>query len=327
MPLKTILIGFGQIAQGLSSDELMARYFTYATHAQVLGDHPEFSLEAVVDPSPDAVKAARNHWRIPIAEHSMDRLPSSFQPDVAVIASPPEHRKAILDGLPSLKAILVEKPLGTSYKESLEFIKACETRGLLVQVNYWRRGDRFFQELADSKLQALIGRPQAVFGIYGNGLVNNGTHMVDFIRMLLGEITDARILSPELRFIEGPGNKEVNLSFSLTIGKTFTATLQPVRFSRYRENSLDIWGENGRLALYLESLGIYYYPIKDNRALKNEREVASDQPVLFEPTCGDALYRMYDNLSEAVFKGERLWSEGRSALKNEQIIHQILDQS
>mgnify|MGYP001412936739 CR=1 FL=1 len=57
---------------------------------------------------------------------------------------------------------------------------------LPVLVNYWRRADRLFQALAAGGLTEHVGSPQAVFGLYGNGLVNNGGHLIDFLRMLLG---------------------------------------------------------------------------------------------------------------------------------------------
>lgn len=324
-PFKTVLIGFGQIAHGLSYDFLMARYFTYATHAQVLAKHPLFSWEAVVDPSDKAMALARKDWGISIVAGSIEELADRYQPEVAVIATPPDQRLDILDKLPTLRAVFVEKPLGKSFQEGCKFIEECKKRNLLVQVNFWRRGDEFFRRLAETELEKLIGRPQAVFGLYGNGLINNGSHIIDFARMLFGEVLEAEVIAPEYAFSEGPVTEDRNVAFCLKIENRLTAMFQPVHFENYRENCLDIWGEKGRLALYLESLGIYYYPRKKNRALQNEWEIASDRPRIYESTCSRALYRMYDNIADALMNGSDLWSPGESALRSEEVVHHLLD--
>jgi predicted dehydrogenase len=102
------------------------------------------------------------------------------------------------------------------------------------------------------------------------------------------------------------------------------AVFQAIPFRSYREIGLDIWGEKGRLSLMQESLGIYHYPRVQNRAIQDEWEVATDQPRVFAPTCGRALYRMYDNLADVLTSEASLWSPGEEALKVEKIIQELL---
>lgn len=64
-PYAAAIVGFGKMAQGYAEDPAMARHFPYATHAQVLRDHPGFDWRAVVDPSVDALAAARDGWNVP----------------------------------------------------------------------------------------------------------------------------------------------------------------------------------------------------------------------------------------------------------------------
>ena len=53
--LKTLLYGFGSIAQGYKNDSVMASKLVWRTHAQVLTEHPAFCLAGVVDPSQEAL--------------------------------------------------------------------------------------------------------------------------------------------------------------------------------------------------------------------------------------------------------------------------------
>jgi len=139
------------MGSGFSEDPVMARYFDYASHAQVLRDHPLFSWEAVVDPSENALRLAGEQYNIPILVKNGSELADKIRPDVAIIATPPRNRKAIVEMLPGLKGIVVEKPLGTTLEESRLFVETCKKKGICVQINFWRRGDELFRQLADGK--------------------------------------------------------------------------------------------------------------------------------------------------------------------------------
>ena len=57
--LKTILIGFGNIAANYADDIFMQKWFKYSTHLQVLRDHPDFYLKAIVDKNRIALDKAK----------------------------------------------------------------------------------------------------------------------------------------------------------------------------------------------------------------------------------------------------------------------------
>lgn len=140
-PLRTIIVGFGQIANGLRHDAKMAEYFSYATHAQVLSDHAAFDWLGAVDPSESAQQAAREDWNIPHVSGDLASVAREVKPEVAIIAAPPGERAEIVQQLPTLKAVLVEKPLGMGGDEGQAFVKFCRKKNVHVQVNFWRRGD------------------------------------------------------------------------------------------------------------------------------------------------------------------------------------------
>jgi predicted dehydrogenase len=322
--LRTAVVGFGKVAAGYADDPVMAHYYPFATHAQVLAVHPVFAWEAVVDVSEEALALAQQRWRILHVAKSVQELARQYEPEIAVIATPPQFRSAIIEQLPSLRASLVEKPLGLTLEEGQAFLEECLRRGILVQVNLWRRADEGFQALCGGRLDQLIGRPQLAFGVYGNGLLNNGTHMVDFVRMLLGEVETVQAVSGIEPYPAGPIPDDVHVPFTLRLRGGLVVMIQPIRFEHYRENGLDIWGEKGRLLIAQEGLGLFLYPRCENRAMQGEREIASDQPQLIESTVGRAFYRMYDNLAAAVYAGEPLWSPGGSALQTTRVVEAVM---
>jgi predicted dehydrogenase len=317
--LQTALFGLGRVGMGYAEDPLTAKWLRYSTHAQVLADHPRFEWVAAVDPSGDARARAGSRWSPPLLAESVDALAAQYEPDVAVISTPPGERSAIVARLPSLRAVLVEKPLGRNVAEAEDFLALCADRGILVQVNLWRRGDALFRELAEGRLAAEIGRPQIVFGVYGNGLLNNGVHLVDLLAMLAGDVALVQAL-PGGGTATGPIAGDLDIPFAAELAGGVPATVLPLDFRHYREVGLDLWGQSGRLSILQEGLAVTVYPRTENRSAGGEHEIASDRPTLLPSTLGYAFHRLYTNLADAVLGNDELWSPGSVALRAERIV-------
>lgn len=321
-PLRTVVVGFGQVADTLGEDSRMARYFGHASHAEVLAAHPAFAWDAVVDPSDEALQRARRKWGIQHTAKDFSGL-DGYTPEIAVIAAPPAVRRDVIESFNSLRGVLVEKPLGTSISEAEAFVSTCRASELAVQVHFWRRAVPGFQELAKGRLADLIGEVQCGFGIYGRGLYNNASHLIDFVAMLLGAIEEVRAIGPA-RTAAGPGlSGDLDVAFALGLVGGGTVMAHPVDFHCYREVGLDLWGTTGRLSLLQESLGVYHYPTAGNRGLMDELEIASDRPTVLDMPVTDAYWAMYDNLANAVYDGEALVSPADSALRTMRVLDAV----
>lgn len=320
MTLQTALIGFGKIAQGYTRDKRMAKHFKYASHAQVLRDHPEFFWRAVVDPSSDAQSIATQDWNILETTSDVSELDSLSEIEIAVIATPVEQRIEIVRKMPSLKAVLVEKPLGATLAQSREFLDECRKRNILVQVNLMRRADSVMRSLAAGELEKTIGEPQGAIVCYGNGLLNNGTHMIDLARMILGEVQEVTTPPNAVAWREGPIPNDNNFSVYLHMRGGFSCHMQPLRFSSFRENSIDIWGKRGRLAIMQEGLVMLQYEISGHRSLEDALELVSETPIVRPTAIDTSLYEMYTNLAEVVRGQGQLVSCGDSALHTAAVV-------
>lgn len=322
--IPTILVGFGRIGAGYAEDAAMARHYRYATHAQVLHDHPAFRWTGVVDPSDAARTAARDRWSVPDVTGDISSSKAASEAEVAVIATPPAERCALLDQLPNLRAVIVEKPLASSPAEAVRFLTACEQRGIAVQVNLWRRADPLFRGLAEGGLSRWIGAVQAAFGVYGNGLHNNGLHMIDLARMLLGEVAWVTALSDPVFRDALPLEGDCDLTFALALDSGPCVVFSPVDFSHYRENALDLWGTESMLSIRQEGLLVRVHPRADNRAMTGEGEIASDEGCNLDSTVGIALRSVYDNLADHLSGSDALVAPGRSALASEAIVDAVV---
>ncbi len=326
-PLKTVVVGFGKIAQEYSFDPLYAKYWEYPTHASVLKEHSGYQWNAVVDPSKKALDTAQKKWGIPIVAKSIQDLPNDYKPDVVVMATPPHVRKEIITALPDLKAVMLEKPIGVNSNDGLDFIRFCKDRKLIVQVNLYRRGDNVYHRLMGHQLSDLVGRPQSGFCVYGNGIRNNGVHLIDLIRMLFGEIRSVQALQGFKPEQAGPIKDDYNIPAVLTLENGAPIAIFPISFSHYREVSLEVWGEKGMLTCLLEGLENTIYPVNKNRCLVGEKEVSTDKPIQLGTGVSDAIFNLYDNLYCSTMYQEELISPLESALRSELVVTKILESS
>lgn len=321
---RTAIIGFGKIGAEYADDPVMALHYPVATHAQALADHPDFEWQAIVDPRPESRRLARDRWHVPMAFASVEQLAHEAPPEVAVIATPPESRAEIIECLPGLQAVIVEKPLGRTLDEAIAFVRICAERNIQVQVNYWRRADDDFRALAAGGMVEAIGQPQAVFGVYGNGLRNNGSHMIDFSRMLFGEIATVQAAAGVVRHRAAPIEGDIDVPFQLVFESGLCAMFQPVDFVDYRENGLDIWGKHGRLQILQEGLRLIHAARIPNRAMQGEWEIASDAPSIRTSTVGQAFRRLYDHTARMLDSSEAPVSSVDSALRTEAAVEAIM---
>lgn len=296
--MKTVIVGFGKSAH---IDAKMRRWFPKGAHH--LNMDETFQLVGIADRDAKAQLAAEalelpGQPAFEITAQAADL--AHHEPEVAVLAIPPEGRAEVLAALPSVRAVMLEKPLGPpSVREPL--LNLIEKRGIVTQVAYWRRGDPTLCALPD------IGPAQAAFGLYGGGLRNNGSHLVDMVRMLLGEILDVQATS--------------GCAFTLTVSGA-QVSVHEINFAHYREVSLDIWGEGGRIAIENEGLSIYHFPRTEHRGLENAYEIdaACWQS---DVGAGEALPALYANLARHLTHGEPLLSPLSNAIATELVLDRL----
>ena len=284
--MKSILVGFGRIGNSIRHDAKIARYFKYASHAQVLKEHPAFEWIGVVDSSEEARQAAEREWGVETCQHDGPFVGAEF----AVITSPPETRLDVVKRLWNLRACLIEKPLGPQGREFLDY---CAGRDIAVSINFWRRAVPDYRRALND-----IGQVQAVHAVYGNGLYNNGSHLVDFCDMLFGKPALANRISPAMTLgalgCSGPVD-DYAVDFVL-VYPGFTVTAHALDYRHYREFALDIWGTKGRLEIRAESQELAFSLAKPHRGMENQKEVA--QTAVWTVDTRTALYDLYTSIAE-----------------------------
>jgi predicted dehydrogenase len=164
-------------------------------------------------------------WSVPRGFASIEAaLASDGRYDVISVCSPTYahfHDVAIaLKMAPRL--VFCEKPVAPSVAETALLVESCRVAGVVLVVNYTRRWDPSVRQLREDLRRGEWGAIRSVSGVYNKGILNNGSHMIDLLHLLLGPmevratgvpVLDLSVDDPTIpALLVGPGNTSVHLS-------------------------------------------------------------------------------------------------------------------
>ena len=322
---KTAVIGLGKISSKYLIDEKISKNIKYFTHLQVISQNKNFDLSAAVDTSKEACNYAEDNYDVKEVVTDIDDISNKENIDILILATPPNFRLNIIKKFPSLVGIIVEKPLAENLEDAKHFLKECERCDIKVQVNLTRRSDSVMKDLSKEGINDKIGKIQCVFGTYGRGLYNYGIHLIDLTQMLFGDFLSVMALSDNKKYKDnGPLDSDYNLSFVLNMKNGLQIMMQSLDYANYREGSLDIWGEKGRIEIVHEGLNYIQTDIGECRSLSGAKELSFDKNNMYLTGYGKSLFNLYENLANAINYGDDLDSPGKSALVSQSIADSII---
>lgn len=193
---SVLIIGGGNIAGGF--DAAAQDNVPPFSHAGAYTRHGGFRLAACVEPDGDRRARFVRRWGVEQGYGSLDELPTSARFDVVSICSPTKHHAEHLEAALRFepRVIFCEKPLTGSTEASAACAAVVERAGAILMVNYSRRWDARVICLADQLRSGTWGRVRAAAGWYNKGLLNNGSHMVDLLHFLLGQLVVTAVGAP-----------------------------------------------------------------------------------------------------------------------------------
>lgn len=183
---SVLVIGCGNIAGGF--DEQRAQELPPVTHAGGFSRHPRCFVRACVEPDEGRRLAFSNRWGVPLCFASVSEAVAHGPFDIVSICSPtalhPEHLAAALSCSPRL--VFCEKPLAPTLGQAQSMVQACQAAGVRLAVNHSRRWAPDVRRIAHDLRAGRWGCVRSVVGIYNKGILNNGSHLIDLLHMLVG---------------------------------------------------------------------------------------------------------------------------------------------
>lgn len=195
-------------------------------------DHPSVDLVGICDETPARMEAARNAFEISddCVFTDYEQLLESTQPDLAILCpAASKHGEWVERVAPFGCDILVEKPFAASLAEADRMIRACETSGSRLAINWpsaWMPCHRTAKRYVDE------GRIGDVLEVHYYG-GNRGPlfHGADKVERTAAEIAKEKSASWFYQKSQGGGSLLDYLGYGTTLGTWFMNGKRPLEIT------------------------------------------------------------------------------------------------
>lgn len=254
---KVLIIGAGNIA-ALFDTPQSNKILTYA-HA--FSSNFAFNLKGFYDTDYKKSYAASEIWDCKAFKELDDAMKDI---NVVCCCVPDEYHFDILKKIADypVKLVVAEKPLAKTVKEAEYIEYLYKSRNISLEVNYSRRFIEEFQALKQNIKD--YGNFIKGTGYYGKGIIHNGSHMVDLLTYLLGEISE---IEKTDRFIKDFTESDSSCDAVLHINNgIFNMTAIDSRIATIFE--MDLFFEKARVRVLDGGNIIEIYKIKESEEYK-----------------------------------------------------------
>lgn len=322
IPLRVLIVGCGNIA-GLFDVGRRASEFPY-THAGAYTRDGRFNLSACVEPDQKRREAFMCEWGIPVGFSSIDEVMNIAQQfDVVSICSPTPCHAHDLEMALCLKPKLIfcEKPVTTSVAETERLVAECRKANIPLAVNYTRRWSPDISQLQADMQAGKWGQLRSIVGLYNKGILNNGSHMLDLLHLLVGAMEVVKVGQPVYDF--SPDDPTVPVWLEGHQGVPVHLVCGHAEDYALFELQLIF----SQAVLTMEEGGMFW---RERRALnseifKNYRTLEGG--VRRAGEYSHAMLQAVGNIYQAINRGDPLASTGESALVAQHICERIKQQA
>jgi dTDP-4-amino-4,6-dideoxygalactose transaminase/predicted dehydrogenase len=242
-PLRAGIIGYG----GIASEHLDG--YRDTGMAQVVG---------VCDLHPTNLARALDRCPTARAYLDLERMLDAVQPDVVSICTWPQHHAEAVEAAAAagVRGILCEKPLALQLADLVRMRTACRRQAVKLAGGHQYRFHRRYMKVAEIIRSGELGRVTRIMGNIKSTLANNGPHLFDTVRFILGDPTALRVTC-RCRRERGEFNRGIpaedaacgEILFSNDLALNFsTGDLSPDFFS------IKVDGTGGSLEVTLQAL-------------------------------------------------------------------------
>lgn len=313
--LRTLIVGCGNIAGGFDSGR--KRDQLPLTHAGAYKRDGRFQLAACVEPDEARRAAFMKEWGIARGFSRIEEVKDRY--DVVSICSPTASHAGDIAGALALgpKLIFCEKPVTRSARDTDAAVRRCEAAKVRLAVNYTRRWDPAVADLRAAIHERSWGELRTVVGYYNKGLLNNGSHMLDLLLLLLGPLrvravgTPVADCKPDDPTVPAWLDTESQVPVHIACGHAEDFALFELQLVF------------ARAVIAMEQGGMSW---RERRAEASERFSGYrtlDAGVRREGGYAQAMLRSVDNIHGAVTGGSPLASTGETALAAQRLCEEI----
>ncbi len=318
--LRVLIVGCGNIAGGFDDERPASA--PPLTHAGAYTRHGGFRLVACVEPDAARREAFMQRWLVEKGFAGIDAAAAAGPFDVVSLCSPTalhaQHLAAVLPLHPRL--VFCEKPVTGSAAETAAAVQVCAASGVKMAVNHNRRWApdivRLRAELA-AGAQGPWGAVRSAVGIYNKGVLNNGSHLVDLLQMLLGPLELVAAGAP--LFDHWPDDPSVPALLQTRLGTP--VTINAAHAADYAIFELQLFTERGTIAMEEGGSGWRVRRVVGSAHFKGYTVLDNGQRVAGEYNA--STLAAVGNIHDALTRGAELASTGETALAAQRLCDEI----
>ena len=242
-----------------------------ATHAGAFKMNESTELCAFVDIDPSKLRLASKMFPGVPTYTEIERMLDECSPDIVSVSTPLEnHYSTVIQCAEKrVKAIICEKPIASTLREAKRMIDFCKKQGSLLFVNHTRRFDPLLNRVRDETENGIIGEIMQATAYYTAGLFNTGTHLIDLLRMFLGEVSwvssyrEDRTSSPP---------RDMNVNGWLMFKSGIPVAIQALDAKDYSIFELRFLGRRGAVTIDRFGFSVEYTSIRNCVDFANYKE-------------------------------------------------------
>jgi 1,5-anhydro-D-fructose reductase (1,5-anhydro-D-mannitol-forming) len=287
-------------------------------------------IVAVLGRDPDRTKEFAGEHDIEVAVTGMDEFLAAPGLDAVWIVSPTFlHHQQGMAALKAGKHVLLEKPLAPTAAEAWELVETARETGVVLATGYQGRyvpGHQAMRKLISDGAIGDVTVARTYYGVHRDGpppewrqhrtearwgaLADIGTHHLDLLRMLLGEVADAHGLTGHQLGFETEDVGAATLRFESGVLATLTVTVNVWKMA----TRVEVHGTKGALvALDTNPAGAGTVTLITE---DGERDVTGDRPASIWAAEVDAI--------EAAAAGQDVsYATGEDGARNIEILERI----
>ena len=170
-------------------------------HAAALASLAEFELAGLCDLNADTAREVAGQTGNPSVYTDFDAMLAELRPDVVVVATPTDShaRLTIRAAEAGARGIYCEKPMAVHMGDARAMTEACAARGARLAVGHQRRMSAPYTTMRRLIQEGAIGDPYLLRASCAGDFLSDGTHSVDSLLYLAGDIQVSWVLAAMFR--------------------------------------------------------------------------------------------------------------------------------
>lgn len=307
---NTLVVGAGRIGAFVDKPE-NENVLSHAHGFSMNG----FDLVGFVDTDLKKAKEASSIW----GGQAFKTIAEAFggnKIDVVCEAVGDEYHFEVLRELAhyDFKLVFAEKPLTTETTQAKKILDIYKQRNIAVAVNYTRR---YVPEFAALKTKISdLGKFLGGTGFYGKGLIHNGSHLIDMLRFLVGDVKGISVYGKIFDYTE----EDPSIWGMVNLAEGATFILFPIDCRFYTIFEMDLLFSGGRVKIddsrfKIEEFGLQKHTVfAGYKILTKLREIKTSQDKAMQ-FASKNIYEFLTGKSQLKCTGEDAYKTLQSCLK------------